>query len=417
MRKSASDNRKNAPRTKRNDSILSWLVGYNVIEMSRAYLEDFLNLCLRYGFNYFDIEIDEERRSARIKVLSTELKNIATACRMWQIRIKVISTHGAPAHLAQYKGRWGILVGCVLALVLFVAAQSVIWRIDVIGNDRLTLEHVMESLDEQGLRVGEWKSALDTDSIEARVMINDDQISWVSIELMGTVARVEIREVLDTDVTEKNLTPANLVSRFDAQIVGMEVYSGFISVKEGDFVRKGELLVSGIYKEGKAPLRFSRASGKVLGRVSHSFEIEIPLIQSKKVYLDEKIEKKTLIFFGKPIKFFLNYRNLPTSYDIINYVYTLDPFSLGELPISVSVDTFLPYEMKEVEINEEEAIEQAYDRLREMIDSELPDAQILKKTLHGEFLDGRYVLKCTVIAICDIGDQIEFEVEGLLPSN
>ena len=48
--------------------------------------------------------------------------------------------------------------------------------------------------------------------------------------------------------------------------------------------------------------------------------------------------------------------------------------------------------------------------LRERIDYELPEAQILKKTLHGEIVDGKYVLKCTVTAVCNIAKQVEFEV-------
>ena len=157
-------------------------------------------------------------------------------------------------------------------------------------------------------------------------------------------------------------------------------------------------------------LRFTRANGCVFGRVSTTFEVEIPLVQTQKVPTGEKITKKSLIFFGKSINFFTNYRNLPISYDIINYLYTLNPFSLGELPISISVDEYYPYEMVEVTISEQDAIEQAYEVLRQKIDSELPQAQILKKSLHGEIVDGKYVLKCTLTAICNIAKQVEFEV-------
>ena len=394
----------------RKTSILLWLLGYHIIEIPRAFFEDFLNLCLKYGFNYFDIKLYEEKRVAYIKVASLEIKNILTACRMWQIRVKIVSRYGLYARMLKYKGRVGLFVGFLFAISIFVLAQSVIWRIDITGNYNLSTEHIIDDLKESGLSVGSFISSIDTDFVEQTIMINDNKIAWMSIKIFGTVARVEVREVIDTEINEKNITPANLISTFDAQIVGMEVYSGFLSVKEGDFVRKGDLLVSGVYKEGKAPLRFSRASGRILGRITQTFEIEIPLIQSKKVYTGEKIEKKTLIFFGNPINFFLNYRNLPTSYDIINYVYTFNPFSLGELPISLSVNEYLAYEEKEVEITENEAIEQAYEKLRELIDNELPDAQILRKNLSGEFADGKYILKCTVVAVCNIARQVEFEV-------
>ena len=158
------------------------------------------------------------------------------------------------------------------------------------------------------------------------------------------------------------------------------------------------------------PLRYTRACGSILGRVTQTFEIEIPLVQTKKAPTGEKITKKTLNFFGKKINFFINYRNLPTSYDIINYIYILNPFSLGELPISLSVNEYYGYEMVEMEISEEEDIEQAYEELRKRMDEELPEAQILKKTLHGEIVDGKYVLKCTVTAVCNIAKQVEFEV-------
>lgn len=410
MSKNRNKKGKNSPQINSKISLFLWIMGYSQLEIPRAFLEDFLNICLRYGFDYYCVSVDEEKRKVTLFVPLFQTKNILTACRMWQIRVKLTARFGLPEKLSAYRGRWGLLVGVILATVLFALSQSVIWRIDVMGNSRLSRSDVIDSLNQNGLRIGSRISSLNTDSIEQKMMINDDNIAWMSINISGTVASVEIREVIDTEIKEKNTSPANLISRFDAQIVGMEVYSGFLSVKEGDFVRKGDLLVSGIYKEGKAPLRISRASGRILGRISHTFEVEVPLVQSKKVYSGEKISKKTLNFFGNSIKLFTNYRNLPLMCDIINYVYMFNPLNLGELPISLSVDTYLPYEYKEVEINENEAIEQAYEILREKMDEELPDAQILRKKLSGEFVDGKYILKCTVVAICDIARQVDFQV-------
>ena len=410
MSKKQNKKGENPPQSNQKASLFLWIVGYSQLEIPRAFLEDFLNICLRYGFDYYGVNVDEEKRKVRLYIPLPQVKNILTACRMWQIRVKLIADFGLPQKLSAYRHRWGLLVGAALAIVLFALSQSVVWRIDVSGNSRLSADEVIASLNANGLNIGSRISSLNTDSIEQKIMINDDNIAWISINISGTVAGVEIREVIDTEMKEKNTSPANLISRFDAQIVGMEVYSGFLSVKEGDFVRRGDLLVSGIYKTGKAPLRISRASGRILGRISHTFEVEVPLVQSKKVYSGEKISKKTLNFFGNSIKLFINYRNLPLMCDIINYVYIFNPLNLGELPISLSVDTYLPYEYREVEINEDDAIEQAYVVLRQKIDEELPDAQIMKKSLSGEFVDGKYILKCTVIAICDIAKQVEFEV-------
>ncbi len=391
-------------------SLFTKIFGYHTIVIPRLLCEQFLDLCMRYGFTYLDIRIDEEERKVFIDVPSSQFKRIMTACRVWRIRAKCEGKHGLPHRMAQFRGRWGLLAGAIIGITIFCLAQSVIWRVDVVGNERLSGEVIIQSLSENGMSVGDWIKNIDTDSVEQRVMINNDDIAWISINILGTVARVEVREVIDTEIKEKNLKPANLISKFDAQIVYLEIYSGFRCVKDGDFVRAGELLASGISNSEKAPIRYTRASGSVFGRVTHTFEIEIPLNQTKKVLTGEKISKKTLNFFGKSIKLFANYRNLPTTYDIINYVYILNPFSLGELPISLSVDEYYAYEMREVEISEEEAIEQAYEVLRQRIDEELPEAQILKKSIQGEIVGDEYVLKCTVTAICNIAKQVEFEV-------
>ena len=391
-------------------SFLLRFLGYCELEIPISTKEKFLNLCMRYGFDYYNLQIDEENKRMLVRVALSSHKRILSACRVWEIRAKIIAKKGLIPKAMQYRGRWGLLAGAILSIVIFCLSQSVLWRIDIVGNKRLSEEQIIKTLSQNGLCVGGRISDLNLKSIEQRVMINDDEVAWISIKIVGTVARVEVKEVIDTEIIEQEKKPANIVSSFDAQIVSLEVLQGFPVLKEGDFVRAGDLIVSGIYKSEKAPLRYTRASGKIFGRVTKQFEVEIPLVQMKKVPTGEKITKKTLNFFGKSINFFINYRNLPISYDIINYVYTFNPFSLGELPISLSVNEYYEYEMVESEISESEAMEQAYDSIRLMIDSTLPDAQILRKSIQGEFVDGKYVLKCTITAICDIAKQVEFEV-------
>lgn len=389
-----------------------YLLGYCTLSMPREFCEVFLNLCHRYGFTYYGFRVDEDGKRVMFTVPLSERKNILTACRVRKIKVKIEGRYGLPVILLGLTKRWGILAGALLSVALFFLAQNVVWRVEILGNERLDTASVISSLAENGLSVGSWIPSLNADSVEQRVMIRNDGISWMSVNIIGTVARVEIRESIDTEYEKKNTRPANLVSSFDAQIVGTEIYTGFRCVDEGDFVRRGEILASGIYESNKSPIRYTRASGVVWGRVSHTIEVEIPLIQSQKVPTGEKITKKTLNFFGNSIKLFLNYRNLPTSCDIINYVYIFNPFSLGELPISISVDEYCPYEMRDVTISEEMAIEQAYEVLAKRIAEELPDAQVLKKAVHGEIVDGKYILVCHLTAICNIARQVEFEVIG-----
>ncbi len=387
-----------------------WLLGYCVLRLPRSELESFLNLCLRYGFAYGGMETLHSENAVLVRVPMATAQRVLCACRAWQIRARAVARGGLPHTAMGYLKRGGLVVGLVLSVLLFVLAQSVVWRIDIVGNESLTDAAVLESLESAGLKIGARLGKLQTDIIEQRVMIKDDRIAWISVNLLGTVASVEVRESALAPSKDISGNPANLVALYDGEVVGVEIFSGFSAVSVGTQVKRGELLVSGIYKSERAPMRYTRASGKVFALVVRSFEVEIPLTELQKVPSGDKIAKKTLIFFGNSIKLFSNYRNLPASCDIINYLYTLDPFSLGSLPIAISVDEYLPYEMREVQLDEAEAIDRAYRALRELIDEQLPEAQILKKSLSGELVDGKYVLRCDVSAVCNIAKQVEFEI-------
>ena len=218
--KNKQENRKNHPQLRKKLGIVAQIMGNCVLEMPRAFLEDFLNICLRYGFYTYAVSIDEEARRAFVCVSMLDERNILTACRMWQIRVRVVSHHGFPRWLSLHRGRWGIAIGMALGIALFCLSQGVIWRVDIVGNSRLSDEHILSALAENGLEVGSRISKINKDSVEQRIMINDDGISWISIDISGTVAYVEVREVLDTEVLDKNTDPANLISKFNAQIIG-----------------------------------------------------------------------------------------------------------------------------------------------------------------------------------------------------
>lgn len=386
------------------------LGGYCVLSIFRIDCERFMNVCMKYGFVYYGLRDDGEGHILITVPLSSH-KNVLCACRARKIAIRTVSRHGLIPMLSANRERGiGIFVGVLLSFMIFFLSQSVVWRIDVWGNEDMTSQEIIELLEASGLSLGSRISTLETDVIEQRVMIRDERVAWISVNLTGTVASVQVREALLRDTADNAAKPANLVAKLDGEIVGLEVYSGFCAVKEGDTVRAGQLLVSGISESPNAPLRYTRAYGKVFARVTHDFKVEIPLFQTIKVPTGGKIERKTLNFFGKSIKLFINCGNLPSSCDIMNYEYTFDPFSLGELPISLGTTVYSPYTEQETEISEEDAMEKAYEVLRGQMDEELGEAQILKKTLYGEVSDGKYILVCRVVAICDIAKTAEFEI-------
>lgn len=389
----------------------SWLFGYWELEIAFSDATEFMNICQRYGFVYRGFAHDRERDSASFTCASSTAKQLMAACRARGVEIRVISKRGAPYLIYKYRARAGLFVGLLISILIFALSQSVLWKIEVVGNERLSEDEVIAELRGGGLFVGCQLGEIATDSIENRVLLASDDISWLSVNMSGTVARVEIREVIDTEIKDKETLPANLIATRDGQISALEVYSGFLCVKEGDYVREGDLLVSGIYDSTQGALRYTRASGSVFAKTVRTFTVEIPLSRQIKVYSDGYIEKKTLNFFGKSIKLFINSGNESVSCDIINYEYKFDPVGLGALPVSVLVERIYPYTYETAEISAARAEELAYYELRALLEKEIPYAELLKKTVRGELTEDSFVLSCTVVCIEDIAKISEFEIK------
>ena len=91
----------------------------------------------------------------------------------------------------------------------------------------------------------------------------------------------------------------------------------------GQAVKKGELLVSGIYDSQTEGYRFTRAAGEVLARTERSFVAEIPFTQSVKQPKETKITEIRLNFFNFSLKIFKSTGNITDSCDIIENTYIL----------------------------------------------------------------------------------------------
>ena len=103
-----------------------------------------------------------------------------------------------------------------------------------------------QQMEESGLFVGGWIPALDTDRVEQTLLTDAKGIAWVSVNLKGTVAYVQLRPLLSPKETDASGQPANLVAAEDGVIESVRLMSGDVKVKPGDIVRKGQLLIGGV---------------------------------------------------------------------------------------------------------------------------------------------------------------------------
>ena len=393
----------------KNSSFFAFLIGKEEFLADASDGARLLNLFMEYGIVYRGFREDGEG-GVRFFVRPFSAAAVITLCEKKNIKVRHVGATGVPRLMYKYRKRWGLAVGAIFAFVIIFLSGRYLWEIRVSGNERVTYTEIVETLAECGFSVGTRLDELDIDAIETRVLLSSDKISWISINMTGTCAEVQIREAAMPGESAST-KPANIVASRDGQIEYVELFSGNVMVKEGSAVRKGDLLISGVRDSKVDGYSVTRASGKVFAITEREFYVEIPMEYERKVAKKSTTREISIVFFSKEIKIFKRDTPNDTNCDTIYNVEVPRIFGGVKLPLGLRTVSTVAYESVLEGRSEDEARELAYCQLSREISDVLADSQILKKTVTWEMLEDKYVLKCTVRCIENIAEIIEFDIE------
>ena len=371
-----------------------------------------MNLCMQMGLQYTDFVWIQDG-SIRFSCSARGAKRFLAACRAQGIEVEVAERKGLPERLILLKARVGLVIGALLSVLLVFVSGLFVWDVQVTGNETLSEGEVLEELRVCGFGVGSYLPSLRVREIENRVLFLSERIGWLSINVEGTVARVQIiehrSENSGTDESSSK-NPANLIAMCDGQIEYLELYRGNVVVSVGQAVKKGELLVGGLYESPTGGFRYTRAAGRVMARTERTIEIEIPLSFEEKVYDEPYLEEIELSFFNFSHKIFKNSGNSDVLCDIIKYNSNLGQLGSNRLPLSFSRVEVRPYHLEQRERSAEQALELCYAELSERLASLSGEVQLLQKELVTEVGESSVILVCTLTCIENIALVQEFEI-------
>ena len=171
-----------------------------------------------------------------------------------------------------------------LGLALFLMAAGVqslfVREINVVGCKTITESEIRACLAEEGLYEGALKR-FDCDAIERKLFSQFDNVVWARVAYEGNYVQVEISESEQVPASDTSREkPCSIVADQECYIETVYTYKGRAEVQEGDFVRKGQVLISGRVpiehptyplEEGEEPEHYVHAEGKVVARVPYYF--------------------------------------------------------------------------------------------------------------------------------------------------
>lgn len=389
--------------------LLYLTLGYSDIRIPTEAVKELFNLTNRDGLQLLGLRTEKETAIARVymrdeKMLLHRLQNCG-------IKAEVLRRRGLPAVWRRYRHRVGVLAGSVIFFLVLNVAPLFIWEINITGLDTLSREYVMELLEKEGVHIGTFSPSIDRRAVYTNILRSAEDISWLSVNIRGSSANVEIIEREYTPVTKATADAANIIAAKDGVITDTEVKNGRLAVQKGEVVQKGALLVSGIYDTKKMGTRYVYADAAVYAAVCDEYCIEIPLENTKRVYGNETVLEMSLKMFGKSINIFKNYSIFEGNYDTIQREDTLSLVGFDDLPFSIETVCALPYVDTPVLLTEAEALARAKQELLRRLTEEADYAETLSIEESYAVENAVLIYRCSVEAIENIAAVSEFSLD------
>ena len=360
------------------------------------------NLFILSGVPCFDIE--NEGTCFLCSVSHNDRKAVETLCRQKGICTEILYEKGFFSFVPKALRRPGLILGVLLGIFCLFQSTNYVWDVQISGNESLSEERVFEILENYGFRIGCRHSSLDLHQICNRIPMENDEIAWITVNMMGSVAEIELVETRKKPATdEKEKNPVNLVAKEAGEILRFELSSGRAVTGVGQTVKAGDLLVAG-YSEKETGLHPRASSGRVYARVLRTKQLFIPYEYTVKTESEPILLEKSINILGKGLLLHKNKLKFSEEYGIIEDEYR--PTVLGiALPLRVQVTKARVYTESAATRTKEEALQLGKDLLIQELRTD--SSEILSLSFKSQETENGITLYLTAECIANIAEEIK----------
>lgn len=358
--------------------LLNYIFGYVNISVEGYFIERFINICISKNVLLWN---SKRKKSSFLytNIGMRDFKKIKEIAKITKCRVKIQRKRGLPFLLNKYKKRKIFVISLAIILLLIFGTSNFIWNIEIVGNNTIEKSEIMKDLNENGLKTGMIKQKINTKEVINNIRLKRNDIAWIGLNIKGTNAIVSIVEAdKKPEIIDEN-EYCNIVTKKDGVITKINVQNGTAVVKEGDIVKKGNILVGG-WLEGKyTGTRYVHAKAEVEAKVWYSKKDKISLKQEQKEETGNiqncyGININNLkINFTKTLPKFQNY-------DTISENKKLKIFSNFYFPIEFCKTTYYELETKEIIYTPDEAKQILQTRLEEELKKEISNQENIVNT-------------------------------------
>jgi len=215
-------------------------------------------------------------------------------------QIEIVGYHGL-FKLEYYFKKYRLFLCAMLFGVFFILFLShLIFHVQVIHVKKEIREFIKEELKKEGIRPFYFQKTFDRqEKIVKNIILNyRDKIEWLEIERIGTkyIVKVEERKYSDT---ENDTEPRDIIAKKDGRILQIEASDGTILVAKDQYVKKGDVLISGQIKNKDVVMARVRSNGKVYASTWYTVHVTLPYHYQEETKTGKKKKALSIRLFSK----------------------------------------------------------------------------------------------------------------------
>ncbi len=392
--------------------IINFIRGFLIVEVTGYSIIRFINLC-----SSNNIIIENVTKKDNVITLKCKIKDfykMHKLARKCGARIRISKKYGLPFVSFRYRHRKILFTGIVFFIAFSYYLSSFIWYIDIQGNGDISKIELIERLRKYEITIGTKKENVDPHALEEQLLRDYPIINWVNVHKNGTTLELDMSLGLRSETIEEKEEPTNIIATKEGVIVSATTSRGKQLVEVGDYVKKGDLLVSGelilTTSLGEEIKRYVNSKSDIYARIEKPYHFDIENNYIEKVYTGKKKVDYKIYFFGRVYNIF----GKEKIYD--NYIKhtSRKQLKLSEkyyLPIMLIIDTYKQVELVEKKKTESQIKDEYNQKINDFITINYnTDVDILKKEVHIKKTSQNTEIYSIITVIENISENIKIDI-------
>lgn len=201
------------------------------------------------------------------------------------------------------------LLGLIFFFGVLFFLSHLTFEVEVIHSNHEIRSIISLDLKEFGIEKFHFKvSYEEKEKIVQKILEKEtERIEWIEIEEVGTKYLVHVEE-RKKNREEEVCQPRNIIAKKDAMILDIQAEEGEVVKKRLDYVKKGDVIISGLIHNKEDIVSKRCARGKIFGEVWYQVNLSIPKHYHEERVTGEKKSQLEIRFLDSTYHLFSHYK-------------------------------------------------------------------------------------------------------------